>query len=91
MGPVRRKIFTHYSARSSARLTSRNPSLRAAARRGRTGGRPRALDEAKLRAAKALLASGSFTASEVARQVGCAPSTLYRHLPGGRSALGVVA
>ncbi len=65
--------------------------LRAAKSRGRTGGRPRALDEAKLRAAKALLASGSFTASEVARQVGCAPITLYRHLPGGRSALGVVA
>jgi DNA invertase Pin-like site-specific DNA recombinase len=61
--------------------------LRAAASRGRVGGRPRALDEAKLRAAKALLASGSFTASEVARQVGCAPSTLYRHLPGGRRAI----
>ena len=65
--------------------------LRAAASRGRMGGRPRALDEAKVRAAKALLASGGFTAAEVARQVGCAPSTLYRHLPGGRSALGVVA
>lgn len=60
--------------------------LRAAAARGRRGGRPPALDEAKLRAAKAMLASGTLTAAEVARQVGCAPSTLYRHLPGGRSA-----
>lgn len=48
---------------------------------------PAALDEGKLRAAKALLASGAFTAAEMARQVGCAPSTLYRHLPGGRGAL----
>jgi DNA invertase Pin-like site-specific DNA recombinase len=60
--------------------------LRAAAARGRHGGRPPALDEAKLRAAKAMLAGGTMTAAEVARQVGCAPSTLYRHLPGGRSA-----
>ncbi len=35
-------------------------------------------------AAKAMLASGSLTAAEVARQLGCAPSTLYRHVPGGR-------
>ena len=60
--------------------------LRAAAARGRRGGRPPALDEAKLRAAKAMLAGGTMTAAEVARQVGCAPSTLYRHLPGGRAA-----
>jgi DNA invertase Pin-like site-specific DNA recombinase len=65
--------------------------LAAAAARGRKGGRPAALDEGKLRAAKALLASGAFTAAEVARQVGCSTSTLYRSLPGGRSALGVVA
>ncbi len=65
--------------------------LAAAAARGRRGGRPPALDESRVRAAKAMLASGTMTAAEVARQVGCAPSTLYRHLPGGRSALGVVA
>ncbi len=61
--------------------------LAAAAARGRRGGRPPALDEAKVRAAKAMLASGTMTASEVARQVGVSPSTLYRHLPGGRSAV----
>ena len=61
--------------------------LAAAAARGRRGGRPPALDEAKLHAVKAMLASGSMTCAEIAVQVGCSPSTLYRHLPGGRSAI----
>jgi DNA invertase Pin-like site-specific DNA recombinase len=61
--------------------------LIAAASRGRRGGRPPALDEAQIRAAKAMLASGAMSAAEVAQQLGCAPSTLYRHLPGGRSGL----
>jgi DNA invertase Pin-like site-specific DNA recombinase len=65
--------------------------LAAAAARGRRGGRPPVLDVAKVHAAKAMLSSGTMTASEVARQLGCAPSTLYRHLPGGRSALDTVA
>jgi hypothetical protein len=34
-----------------------------------------------------MLASGNMSAIEVAQQLGCAPSTLYR-LPGGRSAIG---
>jgi DNA invertase Pin-like site-specific DNA recombinase len=62
--------------------------LQAAAARGRCGGRPPALDKAKVRAAKAMLASGNMSAIEVAQQLGCAPSTLYRHLPGGRAGLG---
>ena len=61
--------------------------LIAAAARGRRGGRPAALDESKIRAAKAMLGSGNMSATEVAQQLGCAPSTLYRHLPGGRAAL----
>ena len=61
--------------------------LTAAAARGRRGGRPAALDESKIRAAKAMLGSGNMSAIEVAEQLGCAPSTLYRHLPGGRSAV----
>jgi DNA invertase Pin-like site-specific DNA recombinase len=65
--------------------------LAAAASRGRRGGRPAALDEAKIRAAKAMLASGNMSATEVARQVGCAASTLYRHLPGGRAAITEIA
>jgi DNA invertase Pin-like site-specific DNA recombinase len=65
--------------------------LVAAAARGRRGGRPAALDESKICAAKAMLVGGTMSASEVARQLGCAPSTLYRHLPGGRGALDAMA
>jgi DNA invertase Pin-like site-specific DNA recombinase len=65
--------------------------LVAAAARGRRGGRPAALDASKIRAAKAMLASGNMSAVEVAQQLGCAPSTLYRHLPGGRSAITEIA
>jgi DNA invertase Pin-like site-specific DNA recombinase len=65
--------------------------LIAAAARGRRGGRPAALDDAKIRAARAMLASGNMSAIEVAQQVGCAASTLYRHLPGGRSGIEQVA
>jgi DNA invertase Pin-like site-specific DNA recombinase len=61
--------------------------LIAAAARNRHGGRPPALDGAKIRAARAMLVSGDLTATEVAQQLGVAASTLYRHLPGGRSAL----
>ena len=61
--------------------------LQAAAARGRRGGRPPALGDAQIHTAKILWASGTMSAAEIATQVGCAPSTLYRHLPGGRSAL----
>jgi DNA invertase Pin-like site-specific DNA recombinase len=59
----------------------------AAIARGRMGGRPRSLDETKLRVARALIADGRLSMSEIASQVGVAPSTLYRTLPGGRSAV----
>jgi DNA invertase Pin-like site-specific DNA recombinase len=73
-------------------LKERTRSALAASRaRGRIGGRPPALDAIKITAAKAMLASGNMTASEVARQLGCAPSTLYRHLPGGRTAMAEIA
>jgi DNA invertase Pin-like site-specific DNA recombinase len=61
--------------------------LVAAASRGRRGGRPAALDASKIRAAREMLPSGEMSAIEVAQQVGCAASTLYRHLPGGRSGI----
>lgn len=65
--------------------------LRAAAARGRRGGRPAALDDAKVRAARAMLASGTMSAAEVAKQLGVSPSTLYRHLPGGRGGIAEAA
>jgi DNA invertase Pin-like site-specific DNA recombinase len=61
--------------------------LDAARARGRTGGRPPALTARKRTAAKALLADPTLTVEDGARQLRVAPSTLYRHLPGGRSVL----
>lgn len=61
--------------------------LVAARARGKIGGRPPALLQADLAAAKALLRDPNITVEEAARRVGVSPSTLYRHLPGGRSAL----
>ena len=60
--------------------------LDAARARGRKGGRPPALSPKDLAAAKALLADPAITVEDVARRLNVAPSTLYRHLPGGRSA-----
>lgn len=61
--------------------------LDAARARGRTGGRPPALSPDDLAAAKALLRDPDITVEQVARRLGVVPSTLYRHLPGGRSAI----
>lgn len=61
--------------------------LAAAKARGRTGGRPPALSAEDLAHARALLADPAITMAQVARRLGVAPSTLYRHLPGGRAAL----
>lgn len=61
--------------------------LAAARARGKTGGRPPALAKADLAAARALLRDPNISVEEAARRVGVSPSTLYRHLPGGRGAL----
>jgi DNA invertase Pin-like site-specific DNA recombinase len=53
----------------------------------RRGGRPKALTEGQIRHAKAMLADPMITVEEVAHQLGTATSTLYRHIPGGRSAI----
>jgi transposase-like protein len=51
------------------------------------GGRPRSLDATKLKIARALMADNQLSMAEIARQIGCAPSTLFRSMPGGRGAL----
>lgn len=61
--------------------------LRAAKARGRVGGRPRALSEDDLTAARALLSDPEISVAQVATRLGVSSSTLYRHLPGGRSAV----
>ena len=61
--------------------------LRAAKARGRVGGRPPALNADDLPAARALLRDPEITVAQAAKRLGVAQSTLYRHLPGGRSAI----
>ncbi len=61
--------------------------LRAARARGRVGGRPKALDPVKLTVVRTLLSEGTLTVAEIAEHVQVAPSTIYRSLKGGRSAL----
>ena len=61
--------------------------LQAARERGRLGGRPPALSQEDLAAAKALLCDPTITVEQIAGRLGVAPSTLYRHLPGGRSTI----
>lgn len=53
----------------------------------RRAGRPRALDAARLAAARRMLAEPNRTIEGVAAELGIAASTLYRYVPGGRSAV----
>jgi DNA invertase Pin-like site-specific DNA recombinase len=68
-------------------LERTSAGLEAARSRGRTGGRPPALTEKDLTEAKALLRDPDITVEQAASRLGVASSTLYRHLPGGRSAV----
>jgi len=61
--------------------------LDAARARGRCGGRPPALKPRDLKEARALLRDPEITVEEVAARLKVSPSTLYRHLPGGRGAV----
>jgi DNA invertase Pin-like site-specific DNA recombinase len=76
--------------RSIIRERSR-AGLDAARARGRIGGRRPALTDKDLSAARAMLRDDSLTVGEVARRLGVAPATLYRHIPGGRSAIGIAS
>src|SRR5690606_6872361 len=61
--------------------------LESARARGRLGGRPRSMNEDDIAAAKAMLKDPEITVAQVAERLGIAASTLYRHIPGGRSIL----
>ena len=61
--------------------------LRAARKLGRRGGRPPSLKPEDFIAARALLKDDQITVEEVAKRLRISPSTLYRHIPGGRSSL----
>ena len=62
--------------------------MQAAHARGRKGGRPPALTEKDIQEARALLQDPEITMAQVARRLGVAESTLYKHLQGGRGAVG---
>lgn len=64
--------------------------LASAKARGRFGGRPRRMTDSDLEAARLLLADDRFTVSEVASKLKVSVATLYRNLPGGKSAVGPV-
>ncbi|MEM1289432.1 MAG: recombinase family protein [Pseudomonadota bacterium] len=59
--------------------------LASAKARGKLGGRPPALSAEDLTHARAMLADPDITVAQVAKRLGVAPSTLYRHLPSARS------
>ena len=59
--------------------------LAVAKERGARPGRKPSLDADDLAAARALLKKGHLTVNEVARRLGVAPSTLYRHIPSARA------
>ena len=52
---------------------------------GRRGGRKPVLGSAEVKRARAMLTDPTITFAEVAQQLGVPVSTLYRHMPGGRS------
>lgn len=86
-----RLIFTIFGAiaefeREVIRERTR-AGLQAARDRGRTGGRPALLGANELEKARTLLRNPEITVEEVARTLGVGAATLYRHLPGGRSAV----
>ena len=60
-------------------------ALEASRARGRRGGRPPSLSSKDLAHARAMLADPEITMEAVAKRLHVAASTLYRHLPGGRS------
>lgn len=86
-----RLVFTIFSAiaefeREIIRERTR-AGLDAARARGRRGGRPPGLKARDLKEARALLRDPEITVEQVAARFKVSPSTLYRHLPGGRGAL----
>ena len=56
------------------------PVSRPPARRGRIGGRPKALAEGDLKKARALLCSGEYTKVQVAKELAVSRHTLWRAL-----------
>ena len=62
-------------------ITERTMAGLASARaRGRTGGRPKALEESQIKVAISLAHADEMTVKEICEQVGCSRSTYYRQV-----------
>ncbi len=59
--------------------------LKAALARGRKGGRPRKLSEGQMAMGRALLAEGTISIADIARQLGIGRTTFYEYFPEGRA------
>ena len=82
------QIFASLAAFERSVIRERTKAgLTAARARGKFGGRPPALTEKDLQEARALLRDPEITVEQVASRLGVGASTLYRHLPGGRSGM----
>lgn len=74
-------VFGALAAFERDLLSERTAAGLAAARaRGRRGGRPPVMTEAKLEVARRLVAEGELSMAEIAATIGVGRSTLYRHL-----------
>lgn len=81
MGEFTFNLFGSLAQYERALIQERvNAGLAAAKRRGRRGGRPRKLDQAKIELATKLLSAGEVSVSEVARLIGVPRSTLVDSL-----------
>lgn len=80
-------IFTAVAEFERELMLERTHAGLAPARENRRGGRPKALDDSQIRRAKAMLSDPTITVEEVAHKFGITTSTLYRHIPGGRSSI----
>ncbi|MBL9084899.1 MAG: recombinase family protein [Planctomycetales bacterium] len=81
MGEFTFNLFGSLAQYERALIRERvSAGLAAARRRGRRGGRPRKLDQAKLELATKLLSAGEASVSEVARLIGVPRSTLVDSL-----------
>jgi len=61
--------------------------LNAARAHGKLSDRPPVLKPKDIAAVKALLKDGSLTIHEVAERLGISVASIYRHIPGGKSAV----
>ncbi len=79
-------IFASLAQYEKSLIRSRTMAgLESARARGRIGGRPKLINDDKLKVAKTLLANSDMTVTDIAKQIEVSPATLYRYLPAARA------